>query len=119
MIKPHEILQVADTISKVDRLTRKVWYLSHEVDDFTHKYAIAINNAIDFNNVINELKQANSLSDLTRSKILELAIKIEERNELLDNVSTFEDDYLTMLHDYANVLNEKYDLEIKLKEVGL
>lgn len=119
MIKPHEILQVADTIRKVDRLTRKAWYVSHELNDFTHKYAIAINNAIDFNNTINELKQTNSLSDLTRSQVLELAIKIEERNELLDNASTFEDDYLTMLHDYANTLNEKYDLELKLKEVGL
>lgn len=119
MIKPHEILNAANNIAKVDRLTRKALYLSYELNDFTHKYAIAINNAIDFNKVINELKQTNSLSDLTRSQILELAIKIEERNELIDNVSTFDDDYLTMLHDYANVLNEKYDLELKLKEVGL
>ena len=119
MIKPHEILQVADTISKADQLTRKAWYLSYELNDFTHKYAIEINNAIDFNKTINELKQTNNLSDLTRSQIVELAIKIEERNELLDNVQEFEDEYSTLLRDYANVLNEKYDLEAKLKEVGL
>lgn len=119
MIKPHEILNVANTIAKVDHLTHKAWYLSHELNDFTHKYAIEINNAIDFNNTINELKQTNSLSELTREQILKLASKINKRNELLDNAQEFEEKYLTMIHDYANVLNEKYDLEAKLKEVGL
>ena len=119
MIKPSEILTLADTISKVDRLTRKAQYLSHGLNEFTHKYAIEINNAIEFNNAINELKQTNRLSDLTRDQVLKLANTITKHNELLDNVQEFEDKYLTMIHDYANVLNEKYDLEVKLKEVGV
>lgn len=119
MIKLHEILNAAKTIVEVDSLTRKAEYLSHELNDFTHKYAIEINKAIDFNNFINESKQMNSLSELTREQVLQLATTIANSNELLDNAQEFEDDYLTMLHDYANVLNEKYDLELKLKEVGL
>ena len=119
MIKPHEILDAANTIAKVDSLIRKAWYLSYKLNDFTHKYAIEINNAIDFNNTINELKQTNNLSELTREQVLQLANTITKRNELLDNAQEFEDEYLTILRDYANVLNEKYDLESKLKEVGL
>lgn len=119
MIKPSEILNAANNITKADQLTRKAHYLSHGLNEVTHKYAIEINNAIDFNNAINELKQTNRLSDLTRDQVLKLANTITKHNELLDNIQEFEAEYSTLLHEYANVLNEKYELENKLKEVGL
>ena len=119
MIKVSDILQTADTITNINMLTSKSDYLSAELNDFTHNYANMINKIIDFNTLINDVKQKNNVSDLTRSQILELATTIANRNELLDNIQEFEDEYSTLLHDYANVLNEKYDLELKLKEVGI
>lgn len=119
MIKVSDILQTADTITKINMLTSKSDYLSAELNDFTHKYANMINNLIDINTLLNDVKQKNSVSELTHTQIISLANTITERDELLESALTFEDEYLTMIREYANVLNEKYDLELKLKEVGL
>ena len=59
------------------------------------------------------------LSNVSTDELLTLADNITRLKNLKDSVKEYELYYMQANEDYARILNEIADLELKLKEVGL
>lgn len=59
------------------------------------------------------------LSNVSSEDLLELADTVTRLKNLKDAIKEYEIYYMQVNEDYARVLNEITDLELKLKEVGL
>ena len=57
--------------------------------------------------------------NLTPEEILEVSEMLVRHKNITEGLSMYEAQYMQMNEAYARVLNEMYDLEAKLKEVGL
>lgn len=59
------------------------------------------------------------LSNVSTDELLTLADNVTRLKNLKESVKEYELHYMQANEDYARILNEIADLEIKLKEVGL
>lgn len=59
------------------------------------------------------------LSNVSSEELLEIADSVTRLKNLKDAIKEYEIYYMQVNEDYARVLNEIKDLELKLKEVGL
>lgn len=59
------------------------------------------------------------LSNVSSEDLLEIAETVTRLKNLKDAIKEYEIYYMQVNEDYARVLNEITDLEVKLKEVGL
>lgn len=59
------------------------------------------------------------LSNVSTDELLTLADNVTRLKNLKDSVKEYEAYYMQVNEDYARVINEIADLELKLKEVGL
>lgn len=59
------------------------------------------------------------LSNVSSDELLALADNIKRLKNLKDAIKEYEAYYMQVNEDYARVINEIADLELKLKEVGL
>lgn len=59
------------------------------------------------------------LSNLSSDELLALADNVTRLKNLKDAIKEYEAYYMQVNEDYARVINEITDLELKLKEVGL
>lgn len=59
------------------------------------------------------------LSNVSSDELLELADTVTRLKNLKDAIKEYEIYYMQVNEDYARVLNEITDIELKLKEVGL
>lgn len=59
------------------------------------------------------------LSNVSSEDLLELADTVTRLKNLKDAIKEYEIYYMQVNEDYARVLNEITDLELKIKEVGL
>lgn len=59
------------------------------------------------------------LSNVSSDELLTLADNVTRLKNLEDAIKEYEAYYMQVNEDYARVLNEIADLELKLKEVGL
>ena len=59
------------------------------------------------------------LSNVSTDELLALADNVTRLKNLKESVKEYEAYYMQVNEDYARVINEIADLELKLKEVGL
>lgn len=59
------------------------------------------------------------LSNVSSEDLLEIAETVTRLKNLKDAIKEYEIYYMQVNEDYARVLNEITDIELKLKEVGL
>lgn len=59
------------------------------------------------------------LSNVSSEDLLALADNVTRLKNLKDAIKEYEAYYMQVNEDYARVINEITDLELKLKEVGL
>lgn len=59
------------------------------------------------------------LSNVSSDELLALADNVTRLKNLKDAIKEYEAYYMQVNEDYARVINEITDLELKLKEVGL
>lgn len=59
------------------------------------------------------------LSNVSSDELLALADNVTRLKNLKDAIKEYEAYYMQVNEDYARVLNEITDLELKLKQVGL
>ncbi|BBQ04336.1 hypothetical protein [Enterococcus phage Bp29] len=59
------------------------------------------------------------LSNVSSDELLSLADNVTRLKNLKDAIKEYEAYYMQVNEDYARVINEIADLELKLKEVGL
>lgn len=59
------------------------------------------------------------LSNVSSDELLALADNVKRLKNLKDAIKEYEAYYMQVNEDYARVINEIIDLELKLKEVGL
>lgn len=59
------------------------------------------------------------LSNVSSEELLEIADNVTRLKNLKDAIKEYEIYYMQVNEDYARVINEITDLELKLKEVGL
>lgn len=59
------------------------------------------------------------LSNVSSEELLALADNVKRLKNLKDSIKEYEAYYMQVNEDYARVINEIADLELKLKEVGL
>lgn len=59
------------------------------------------------------------LSNVSSEELLTLADNVTRLKNLKDAIKEYEAYYMQVNEDYARVINEIADLELKLKEVGL
>lgn len=59
------------------------------------------------------------LSNVSTDELLTLADNVTRLKNLKDSIKEYEAYYMQVNEDYARVINEIADLELKLKEVGL
>lgn len=59
------------------------------------------------------------LSNVSSEELLALADNVTRLKNLKESVKEYEAYYMQVNEDYARVINEIADLELKLKEVGL
>lgn len=59
------------------------------------------------------------LSNVSSDELLALAANVKRLKNLKDAIKEYEAYYMQVNEDYARVINEITDLELKLKEVGL
>lgn len=59
------------------------------------------------------------LSNVSSDELLALADNVKRLKNLKDAIKEYEAYYMQVNEDYARVINEIADLELKLKEVGL
>ena len=59
------------------------------------------------------------LSNVSSDELLALADNVTRLKNLKDVIKEYEAYYMQVNEDYARVINEITDLELKLKEVGL
>lgn len=59
------------------------------------------------------------LSNVSTDELLTLADNVTRLKNLKDAIKGYEAYYMQVNEDYARVINEITDLELKLKEVGL
>lgn len=59
------------------------------------------------------------LSNVSTDELLTLADNVTRLKNLKDAIKEYEAYYMQVNEDYARVINEITDLELKLKEVGL
>lgn len=59
------------------------------------------------------------LSNISSDELLALADNVTRLKNLKDAIKEYEVYYMQVNEDYARVINEIADLELKLKEVGL
>ena len=59
------------------------------------------------------------LSNVSSDELLALADNVKRLKNLKDAIKEYEAYYMQVNEDYARVINEISDLELKLKEVGL
>lgn len=59
------------------------------------------------------------LSNVSSDELLALADNVKRLKNLKDAIKEYEAYYMQVNEDYARVINEITDLEVKLKEVGL
>lgn len=59
------------------------------------------------------------LSNVSSEELLALADNVTRLKNLKDSIKEYEAYYMQVNEDYARVINEIADLELKLKEVGL
>lgn len=59
------------------------------------------------------------LSNVSSDELLEIAETVTRLKNLKDAIKEYDTYYMQVNEDYARVLNEITDIELKLKEVGL
>ena len=59
------------------------------------------------------------LSNVSSDELLTLADNVTRLKNLKDAIKEYDAYYMQVNEDYARVINEIVDLELKLKEVGL
>lgn len=59
------------------------------------------------------------LSNVSSDELLALADNVKRLKNLKDAIKEYEAYYMQVNEDYARVINEITDLEVKLKEVGV
>lgn len=59
------------------------------------------------------------LSNVSSEDLLELADTVTRLKNLKDAIKEYDTYYMQVNEDYARVLNEIKDIELKLKQVGL
>lgn len=59
------------------------------------------------------------LSNVSSEELLEIADNVTRLKNLKDAIKEYDIYYMQVNEDYARVINEIADLELKLKEVGL
>lgn len=59
------------------------------------------------------------LSNVSSDELLALVDNVKRLKNLKDAIKEYEAYYMQVNEDYARVINEITDLELKLKEVGL